>query len=368
MVDSEVREMQIFLAVWRGFYRQKANLFFTVFFPSILVFILGTLLEQWNISEYEIPEMRVAYVAEEGYPAFEQFLEEMETEGLLAVDRVPEKEAALERVGESYVAVIVYEPQERRIDIYQGSDSVADRALHAILEGYSGLERAVFLSVQSGVMPDMESGADYVRPKNLGVERSMIDYYAVAMLVMILFMAGCIGGSTQIYEFRKNGLYRRVVASPAGKVKVFCLMVLGNLPMVAVEIGAVMLCSVVLFGAHYGKTLTDNLALLLFFGIAGMTLVAFGSIVGTVVRVNPTAVMMPLSWAILFFAGSFARIKIDGITQLMPAWQIQEAVFDLTLFGNYGRLLRVGGVCVICFAIFVAVGAVLFQRQGGETS
>ena len=127
-----------------------------------------------------------------------------------------------------------------------------------------------------------------------------------------------------------------------------------------------MLCSAVLFGAHYGKTLIDNMILLLFFGVAGMTLVAFGSIVGTVTRVNPTAIMMPLSWAILFFSGSFAKIKIDGVTQLMPAWQIQEAVFDLTLFGNYDRILRVGGVCAVCCVVFVAVGAVLFQIQGGE--
>lgn len=359
--------MQIFLAVWRDFYRQKANLFFAVLFPSILVFILGTLLEQWNISEYEIPKMQVAYVAKEEYTTFEQFLEEMETEGLLIVDKVSETETALEQVDKSYVAVMVYEPEEGRIDIYQGSDSVADRALHAILEGYSGLEQAVILSVENGVMPDLENREDYVSPKNLGVERSMIDYYAVCMLVMILFMAGCIGGSTQIYEFRKNGLYRRVAASPVGRVKTFCLMVLGSLPMVAVEIGAVMFCSAAFLGAHYGKTLADNLILLLFFGVAGMTLVAFGSIVGTVTRVNPTAIMMPLSWVILFFAGSFARIKIDGVTQLMPAWQIQEAVFDLTLFGNYERLLRVGSVCVVCCIVFVAVGAALFQIQGGET-
>lgn len=358
--------MQIFLAVWREFYRQKANLFFTVLFPCILVFILGTLLEQWNISEYEIPQMQVAYVAKEEYTSFEQFLKEMETEGLLIVDRVSETEAALEQVDESYVAVMVYEPQEGRINIYQGSNSVADRALHAILEGYSGLEQAVVLSMKNGVMPDIGDQADYVSPKSLGVERSMIDYYAVSMLVMILFMAGCIGGSTQIYEFRKNGLYRRVMSSPTGKIRTFCLMVLGSLPMVAVEIGAVMFCSVAFFGAHYGKTLADNLILLLFFGVAGMTLVAFGSIVGTVTRVNPTAIMMPFSWVILFFAGSFARIKIDGITQLMPAWQIQEAVFDLTLFGNYERLLRVGGVCAVCCIVFVAVGAVLFQiRVGG---
>lgn len=357
--------MQIFLAVWRDFYRQKANLFFTVFFPSVLVFILGTLLEQWNTAEYEIPEMRIAYVADEEYPAFEQFLGEMETEGLLIVERVTERETALERMDSEYVAVLTYEPEEGQIVLWQGSNSVADRTLHAILEGYSGLEQAVILSLQNGMPPEWDEEADYVTPKDLGVERSMIDYYAVCMLVMILFMAGCIGGGTNFYEFGRNGLFQRLSAAPIGKVKAFCLMVLGSLPMVAVEIGSVMLCSVVLFGAHYGKTPADNLALILFFGIVGMTLVSFGAVVGTVMRVNPTVIMMPLSWMILFFSGSFARIKIDGITQHMPAWQIQEAVFDLTLFGSYGRLLRVGGISLVCCMAFVAAGALLFERKGG---
>lgn len=357
--------MQIFLAVWREFYRQKANLFFTVFFPSILVFILGTLLEQWNISEYEVPEMQVAYVAEEEYPAFEQFLAGMETERLLKVDRVQDKETALGQVDEKYVAVLAYQPEDRRIDIYQGSDSVADRTLHAMLEGYSGLEQAAVLSVQSGVELKITGQTDYVKPKNLGVERSMIDYYAVAMLVMILFFAGGVGGSTNIYQFRKNGLFQRVAATPADKAKVFCLMMLGNLPMVAVEIGAVSICSVVLFGAHYGRNLADNLLLFLFFGVAGMALVAFGTVVGIVVRMNPTTIILPLIWAVLFFSGSFARLKIDGVTQLMPAWHIQEAAFDLTLFGNYGRILSVGGICLICCIVFVAIGAVLFCKKGG---
>lgn len=358
--------MQIFLAVWREFYRQKANIFFTVFFPSICVFILGTLLEQWNISEYAIPEMRVAYVAGEEYPAFEQFLDEMEAEGLLHVDRVQDMETALGRVDEDYSAVLVYEPAEGRVELYQGSDSVADRTIHAMLEGYSGLEQAAVLAVQNGVIPEISGRTDFVSPKNLGVERSMIDYYAVSMLVMILFMAGGIGGSTTFYEFRKKGLFQRMSVTPVGKAKAFCLMTLGELPMVALEISAVMLCSVILFGAHYGRTFADNLVLILFFLIAGMAVTAFGAVVGTIVRVNPTAVMIPLIWVMLFFAGSFARLKIDGVTQLMPAWHMQEAAFDLTLFGNYERILRVGAVCLICCAVFVAAGMALFRRKGQE--
>lgn len=357
--------MQIFLAVWRSFYRQKSNLFFVVVFPSILVFILGTLLEQWNISEYDIPKMCVAYVAAEDYPAFEQFLAEMEREELFTVDRVETKEEALGQLEEHYTAVLVYEAEESRIDFYQSSEGVTGMTLHTILEGYAALEEAAILSLQNGVVPGIPSDSNYIVPKNLGVERSMLDYYAVCMLVMILFMGGGMSAGMSFYEYRKNGLFLRMAQTPIGKIKAFFMMVLGNLPMIALEIGSVMICSVAVFGAHYCGNLLDNLALILFFAIAGGAVVSFSAIAGLALRINPTGLMLPVSWVLLFFSGSFARIKMGNIQQYMPPWQIQEAAFDLTLFGNYGRILQVGGVCLLCSILFCVAGAAVFHKKGG---
>lgn len=353
--------MQIFMAVWKTFYRQKANLFFTVFFPSILVFILGTLLEQWNTAEQRIPEIKIAYVAEEDDPAFLTFLKETERQGLLETERVQEKEAALEKIDGTYAAVLCRETGGELV-LYQGADSVANRTLQMLLEGYSSMERAAALSLSQGVVPK-EAPADFVTGERLGVERSMIDYYAVSCLVMILFMGGCIGGANAIYDWKKDGVFLRTAVSPAEKTKVFCMAVLGHFPMVFVEEAAVMACSALLFGARYGEGVLENLALLLFFFVVGITLTAFGMAAGLLLRCQPVAVMMPLSWTVLFFSGSFAQLKIDGITQLMPAWYIQEAAFDLTLFGNYTRALSVGGICLVCFVALTAFGAALFCRK-----
>lgn len=359
--------MQIFLSVFREFKRQKANLFFCAVFPAVLVFILGTLLEQWNISDYEIPDIRVGYVAENKDFAFIQYMEALEGQGILTAERVADvsKETALP-YGE-FAAVIEYDAPGHQIILHQSPDKVINRALHIMLQGYVSMEKALTACYENGAMPD-ESFADneeeYVIPKKLGVERSMIDYYAVAMLVMILFMGGGISGSVMFYEYRQGGLFNRVVTSPAKKIRVFLLMLLGNLPMAAIEIGTVMLCSTFLFGARYCRNFTENLILILYFFVVALMISAFGAVVGLIVKFNPTAIMMPLSWIMLFLGGSFSKeIFIDGISNRMPAWVIQQAAFDLTLFGNYDRVFWTGAWMILCFFLFLFLGAVLFCKR-----
>lgn len=355
--------MQVFLSIWREFKRQKANLFFTIFFPVILIFILGTLLEQWNSAEYEIPEIKAAYVEKEEYPAFGQFLAQMEKEKMLSVVREENEAEALAKIDDEYAVVFAYE--DGKLILHQGTDTVINRAVHIMLEGYVSMEEAVIISYQNGVQvtfaEEEAQSEGYVKAKNLGVERKMMDYYAVCMLVMILFMGGSISSSVCLYEFRLSGLFNRVAVTPANKVKVFLLMVLGNCPMIAIEIGAIMFCSVFFFGAHYCVNFAGNLALVVFFLVLAIAVEAFGAVVGLFIKANPTAVMMPLCWIMMFFSGTFAKdIYIEGVSEWMPVYQIQQAVFDLTLFGKYDRVLQVGAVALVCSLVLLAAGAVLF--------
>lgn len=359
--------MQIFLSVWKEFVRQKANLFFCIFFPSILIFVLGTLLEQWNIAEYEIPDIKVAYVAEEEYPALEQFLERMEEQGMLTVIKEEKEAEAIRKIDSEVLAVLKYDAASRAFILYQGANELANRTLHILLESYSSMEEAAVICYQNGVLVDMaqaEEAPVYVTTKKLGIERSMIDYYAVCMLVMILFMGGSIGSSMVFYEFRQSGLFRRVSITPANKVKQFLLMVLGTLPMVVIQIVVIMFCSIFFFGAHYCGDILGNLVLMLFFIAVALAVNAFGAVAGLLVHVNPSAVLMALNWIMMFFAGTFAKeIYIEGISNRMPMYQIQQAAFDLTLFGNYERVIRLGGIAVLCVVLFMAAGAWLFCRR-----
>ena len=359
--------MQIFLAVWREFYRQKSSFIFTILFPVAMVFILGTLLEQWNVAEYKVPTLHVAYVTEQEDPALNQYLEQLSSENILKFTRCLSLDEALQELGKTYCAIVENKREMNQVIIHQGNDEIANRTLHILFRSFTSMEQAVQKAYESGVnIKEYENlkDSDYIQTKKLGIERTMIDYYAVSMIVMILFMGVSIGAGSTFYEFRKKGLESRVSVSPEKKLKIFVMMVLGNLPMILLMIFSIMFCSVTFFGAKYAVGVGANIVLILYFVLLAMTVNAFGAIVGLLVKTEPTIVLLPICWVLLFFGGSFANtVDFGMLTRVMPTNIVQQAVFDLTLFGNYERIAMTG--CVMCFILFLlcGIGILLFTKK-----
>lgn len=359
--------MQIFLSVWREFYRQKSSFIFTILFPVAMVFILGTLLEQWDVAEYKVPTLHVAYVTEQEDPAFDQYLEQLSTENMLKLTRGLTLDKALQDLGKTYCAVVENKREMNQVIIHQGSDEIANRTLHILLRSFTSMEQAVQKAYESGVnIIEYESfkDSDYIKTKKLGIERTMIDYYAVSMIVMILFMGVSIAAGSTFYEFRKKGLESRVSITPEKKLKIFVMMLLGNLPIILLMICSIMFCSVTFFGAKYAVGIGANLVLILYFVLLAMTVNAFGAIVGLLLETDPTIVLLPICWVVLFFGGSFANtVDFGMLTRVMPTNIVQQAVFDLTLFGNYERIVMTG--FVMCFILFLlcGIGFLLFTKK-----
>ncbi|HKM33654.1 MAG TPA: ABC transporter permease [Lachnospiraceae bacterium] len=359
--------MQMFLSVWREFYRQKSSFIFSVLFPAAMVFLLGTLLEQWNVAEYEVPTLHIAYVSEQENPTFDQYLEELQGQNMLKLTKKVSLDEALKELGDTYCAVIENKSESNQIIIHQGTDKVANRTLHILFQSYASLEQAVWKAYENGVSitgTDINTGTDYVKTKKLGIERTMIDYYAVSMIVMILFMAGSIGAASSFHDFSKSGLESRVSVSSVSKIKVFVMMLLGNMPVALIEIASIMLCSVFFFGARYAMGLGANLVVILYFILLAMTINAFGAIVGMLFRTDPIIILLPLSWTLLFFGGSFSNnVDLGMLTRVMPTHIVQQAVFDLTLFGNYDRIISAGSFMLVILFAFCGIGALLFTRK-----
>lgn len=359
--------MQMLLSVWREFYRQKTSFIFSVLFPVAMVFILGTVLEKGNIAENEISTLHVAYVSEKEDQALEEYLNELQKQDMIAfIEEVSLNEALL-KLGDVYCAVIENQEEENQITVHQGTDQIANRTLHILLKSYTSMEQAVYKAYENGVEItnyDMQINTDYVKTKKLGIERTMIDYYAVSMIVMILFMAGSIGAASTFHDFIKSGLESRVAVTPVSKLKVFTMMLLGNLPMALLEIGAIMLFSFIFFGARYAVGVGPNLVLILYFALLAMTVNAFGAIVGIYFRTDPVIILLPISWVLLFLGGSFAsNVDLGMITRIMPTHIVQQAVFDLTMFSNYNRIFISGSVLLVILFIFCGIGAILFTGK-----
>jgi ABC-2 type transport system permease protein len=352
--------------------RDKGNLFFIAFFPSVLVFLLGNLLTNLDFADDKIQPINLQYSVETRDNAdrsvVEAFLAELGQNSAINLSRSEDftKTEAMVNSGALSAAVLFSEPLE--INIYHGHDSVQNRAVDTIFAAFSrqlGAFRTVgsYLSgaAAEGANPNMP---ELVEDKDLGYNRTMLDYYAVAMIVMILFMGGSMSGAGVIQEGQLDGTLSRCLASPKSRVSIYVQTVLACIPQNILQVGIVMLTSVLIFGAHYANTFPLNLLLFFTLFIAGVAVNSLFSIVGIFIKANPALVLMPVIWIIMFISGTFSKeIYIQGVTEYSPIWYIQNAAFDLTVFGRTGKCLTVLAASSAVLLITIVTGSLLFRRK-----
>lgn len=392
--------LSVILNEIRAFARSGSNLFFTIFFPCACVFFLGTFLESVEASDEAVGELKLAYCAEGGdayaAAALEEFVASMEKEGVLTAEKLGAEEiGGFDRT--EFSAAVELDGAE--ILIHSGSDKIKNRTVKAIFDSYSWTA-AAYMSVAAanpgalaGMMnagsgaeavdgagagsgadtvdgagagsgADTVDGAEAVNSgelvihKDLGTNRSMMDYYAVTMVVMILFMGSVIGGAGAYESEHVNFTISRLDASPVGRTAVFFGKIIGSMPMVLLQVLAVMLVSTLLFGAHYCNTVSGNLLLAAMFLSASLAALSVGVLLNLIFpRIPAGLVIMPVLWLAMFFSGTFAMdIHVPGLTECMPMYVIQRAAFDLTVFGKTERALQVTAVALIIFAAMLVLG------------
>ena len=359
----------------RSFLRSGSNLFFTVFFPCACVFFLGTFLESVEVSDGAVGELKIAYCIEGGdvysKEAFEEFIGSLVNEGILSAEKVSADKIS----GSAYDATAYYgeadysaavELDGSDIIIYGGRDEIKNRTVKAIFDSYNktaGAYMSVVVVNPAGLANVRISGSsgndvNFVIHKDLGTNRSMMDYYAVTMAVMILFMGSCIRGAGVYEDEHTNFTISRLDASPVSRTAVFFGKIIGSLPMVLIQILSVMLVSTLLFGAHYCDTVSGNLLLAAMFITASLAALSVGVFVNLIFpRIPAGLVIMPILWLAMFFSGTFAMdIHVPGLTECMPMYLIQRAAFDLTVFGRTEKVLRVIAVSLIIFAVMLVMG------------
>lgn len=363
--------IHIILKETREFLRDKSNLFFFLIFPVVLVFLLGTLLSNMDLAEELVGEVRIHYMieAEEAADimAIEAFVQGVTDQENIIFERTQDMDLAIELAGRDEIAAaILFTGYPMEIQIYEGSNRIKNQTISAMMNGFTQLNKAVNVAVKTNpkaLIYSMDTDVDFIRQKDLGISRTMIDYYAITMLVMLSFMSFILGAMCFMGE-RQDNTIRRLKVAPINQVKLFISKIFGLLPQVVLQVGVLMILSVLIFDAKYASNFLDNLYLFVMFFIVSFTVILIGAVYSMFIRVNPMATFMPVLWTMMFISGTYSKeIFIDGVTQVMPIYQIQQAAFDLALFSRYEKANLVIVVCAIISVIMLIIGAFGFSRK-----
>lgn len=366
--------IQIIIKEMKEFLREKTNLFFFLMFPTVMVFLLGNLLGNMDKAEEAIGEIKLHYVVDTEQVfhtmAIEGFVAAMEDDSNIRFERSEELEASKILAGRDEItAVIEFTGDPIQINIYEGTNHIKNRTVGTMMNGFVQMNRAltaILKTIPNTVTGVTENQTDYVKQKDLGMNRTMMDYYAVTMIAMICFMSAILG-SVAFSGERQNRTINRLMAAPKNKVVLFLSKILGLMPQTIIQIAIIMVFSVFVFHANYATTWMDNIYLFVMFFIVTLTMISIGVVIGLFMKANPLAVIFPILWVMMFLSGTYSKeINISGVTDRMPIYKIQEAAFDLTVFGRYGKCNAVIMSCLIITIIMLTIGAFAFSRKEEE--
>lgn len=354
--------LQVILNEIRSCFRNGSTLFFSILFPSLCTFFLGTLLEGIEVADSVVGELNLAYCIEDsGYSAeaFEEFILALDEEDVVSAEKISANE--LESAAEKYSAAVKLSGSE--ITIYNGTNAVQNRTVKALIDGYNQTAAAYMSIAETNPMALMNielSEENYVKPHDFGRTRTMMDYYAVSMTVVIVFFGSCIAGASAYSDESANNTILRLNSAPISKTVVYFGKIIGYLPLVLVQVGTVMVVSTLFFGAHYCSEPVGNLMLFAMFVCSSLALLAVGVLLNLLFeKMQPWAVLMPLLWVMLFFSGVFQKdIAIEGVSDYLPSRIILDAAFDLTVFSRNGKAVSVTVWSIVIFAALIVLGCI----------
>lgn len=354
--------LSVILNEIRSYFRNGSNIFFTVFFPSICVFFLGTFLENIEVSDAVIGDIKLLYGIEsaDSYSAFafEEFIGGLTEADVLTAEKTDAGAESFDPA--EYSALVVLNGTE--LSVYGGSNSTQNRTIKAILDGYNRTASAYFtvaVNDPAALASIRTADREYVSQKDLGTNRSMMDYYAITMTVLIVFMGTLIGGASAYSDEYRCSTILRLNASPVSPMSVYFGKIIGNFPMVLIQVLTVLLFSTFFFGAHFCASVWGNVLLAGMLIAASLAALALGMLINLFFpRFPATSVLMPTCWLMMFFSGTFQKdIHIDGVTEFLPMYVIQQAAFDLTVFSRPEAAIRVTLLSLCLLILFVGIGS-----------
>ena len=311
----------------REYFRSPANVFMGLFFPVLLVFFLGTMLQNFDIADYDIGEIKLQYnisqTDEQSGKAFAEFLDNI---SMIRAEKASDEKTALSLTDKGDIDAYI-ELKNGEILLYSGRNEIANRALGSVLNSYIAVSDTYYKIAANDpsllMNTDADNGKSFVEQDGLGVTRSMMDYYAVSMAVMMIFMSHMIMGSTSLKDEERIFTLQRLYLSPVGKVKLFFGKLIGTLPPAVIGNAVIMLFSVFVFGAKYCDSFVGNLILFLLFSCCSLATIAVGMLIGVLIKIPAENMGVAVLLRLVFKAGIHRRVQRQAAALYRSASGIQ---------------------------------------------
>ncbi|HEY1133778.1 MAG TPA: ABC transporter permease [Nocardioides sp.] len=346
------------VAILKGFWRDKASVFFALVFPLMFLVLFGAIFNDTDASKSDLVLIDdVAFVEELEGEARDAFDDQFETREL-------SREEALEEVRKGDADAALEQSGDELVVHFTGTDQTAAARTTSVLGAFVDAANTAVLTTQAGADPPYALVTEQVEDDSL----QMIDYVTPGLLGWAIAMSAAFGAAATLQGWRQSKLLRRLQLAPMPTRTIVGARVVVTLAIALVQ-------TAVFLGlgtAFFGLTLAGNWWMAVPLVVCGtLCFMAMGLLAGAVTKSVEGAVNMAnfLVLPMAFLSGSFFPLDeapgwLRSISLAMPLRHLNDAMMDVMIRGEGAAAVLWPVVIMLGFAlVLTAVAAKLFRWE-----
>ena len=345
--------------------RNRQALFWTFFFPVLLMGLLGVVFGQQNAFT-----AKLGIVDQDSGPAAQQVIAAFRSVPALTVRVTHDEAAALSALKDGRYAAVLVLPAGMQANYARGTLSLPYYYDNSSLVQASGVN-----SVAQQVLTQLSYRVTGTQPKFTLEEQGIaakgfnyIDFLVPGVVAMALMTNGIYGVSGTFVEYRQRGVLRRLKATPMPLASFVGARVLVNLVMALIQAGLVIAVGVLFFHVRMMSGLTAlNVVVLALLGAGAF--ITIGFFVAAIAKnvESAAALGQVIGTPMMFLAGIFfpmdnAPAWIQPVVKAMPLKYLADALRAVIINGNGLWFVHWDIVILAAVAIAFMVASVRFFR------
>jgi ABC-2 type transport system permease protein len=337
-------------AMFKGFYRDKATLFFTFVFPLMFLVVFGLLFRDAGQDKTAIA------VVGDG-----QVITALEESGVLELERYPTVEDALQKVRDGDLPAMVAQDGDEITYRFAQSDQTQAGMVTGIVSGVVSQVN----QLDTGQRPRFEMDVSNVEDASL----KPIQYITPGIMSWGVAVTAVFGAALTLVSWRKKQVLRRIRLAPVGASTVLSSRVV-------VTVGVAIVQALVFLGIGslpvFGLRLTGTWWLAIPVFLLGiLAFFAIGMLVGAFCKTEEAAtgaaniVVLPMA----FLSGTFFPIDqapswMQTVSKVFPLRHMNDGIMDFLVRGKSASALVVPCLVLAAFVLVVGgIAAKVFQWE-----
>jgi len=366
---NPARVLADFRVFSRGYFRNAAALFFSLFFPIILIVLFGFI-----FSGSSSPVTLYVENYDGTSNASVSFLHALNQTGALTVDVIPVSTGNLSKwLANNSDPVGLVIPKGFAAALATPNES-ATTSLVLYTNPGDQVSSGVALGVVDGVANQFNlglvHGKNVVTLENQNVGSTLykyIDYLVPGLIGFSVLTSPMISMVEISSSYKKEHLFRQLSLTPLTKSEWLLSKVLWFVALAILSAAIMIGFGYGVFHAHFMITA----ALLPFLLVGPVFFVALGMLSGSVTRTPETAAIVGnvVTFPMMFLSGTFFPVSsfppgLQAFAHLLPLYYIIDGMNQVMLFGNLGKAVIDLGIITAGSAVVFAAAVIVFQWRG----